>query len=384
MGAFSFDMYLPAFPAIAEQLDVSPAQVQLTLIVALIGLGVGQIMAGPISDRYGRRTPVLVGTAVFTASSILIAVAPDITTFTALRVLQGIGGGFGLTVGRAVIRDMFRGAEASRYMSRVMLFFAVAPIVAPSVGAAVLSVTTWRGIFVILAGYGVVLTLATLRWLPETLPPQRRRSGGTRDTIAVFRLLFADRQFLGYALAQNLSFAGLFAYLSSSSFVLQEVFGVSARAYALIFGVNAVGLAVAGQVSAYFVMRRTPRGLLFGALIAGVLACAALLAAAEAGSLVAVVAALFAFFISLGFIFPNSMALALDKHPDRAGSASAVLGGLQSAVSMLAAPLIALLGTATGVPMAAVMFGSALASLVVAAVLTRERLAEPALSTPTD
>lgn len=370
VGAFAFDMYLPAFPAIAAEFGVPPGEVQLTLIVALVGLGIGQLSAGPFSDRYGRRGPVLVGLALYTAASVLIAVAPTMAVFTALRLLQGIGGGIALTVSRACVRDMFRGAEASRYMSRLTLFFGVAPIVAPNVGAAVLAFTSWRGIFFILAGYGVLLAAAVLRWLPETLPLERRRSGGARDTAAVFRILFTDRHFLGYALAQNLSFAALFAYLSAGSFVLQVVFGVSARTYALIFAANAIGMVVAGQISAHFVGRRTPRALLFGALAVGMLACAVLIAAAEAGSLAAVVAALFAFVASLGFVFPNSMALALDKHPDRAGSAAALLGGMQSAVSTVAGPLVAVLGTATGVPMAAVMFGSALLSLVVSGLLT--------------
>lgn len=382
-GAFAFDMYLPAFPQIAAQLGVTPAQVQVTLIVALVGLGVGQVIGGPVTDRYGRRPPVLVGLGLFIASSLLIAVAPNIAAFVALRFLQGIGGGIAVTVSRAAVRDMFRGAEASRYMSRVTLFFGVAPIVAPNVGAAVLEVTSWRGIFVILAGYGVLLSLAVVRWLPETLPPERRRTGGARDTAAVFGLLFKDRQFLGYALAQNLSFAGLFAYLSSGSFVLQEVFGVSARTYAVIFAVNALGLVVAGQVSAALVRRHTPRTLLFAALITAVAACAVIVAAAEAGSLPAVVAGLFAFVSSLGFAFPNSMAMALDKHHDKAGSAAALVGGLQSAVSTLVGPLVAVLGTATGVPMAAVMFGSALLSLIVVTLLTRERPAPGlALSSP--
>ena len=147
VGAFAFDMYLPAFPAIAGEFHVPPGQVQLTLIVALIGLGLGQLAAGPFSDRYGRRVPVLVGLALYTVTSVLIAVAPTIGVFTALRLLQGIGGGIALTISRAVVRDMFRGAQASRYMSRVTLFFGVAPIVAPNAGAAVLAFTGWRGIF---------------------------------------------------------------------------------------------------------------------------------------------------------------------------------------------------------------------------------------------
>jgi MFS transporter, DHA1 family, multidrug resistance protein len=385
VGAFAFDMYLPAFPSIAAGLHVPPGQVQLTLIVALIGMGVGQIAAGPATDRHGRKLPVLAGTVLFTVSSLLTAFAPSITVLVVLRLLQGIGGGIGATVSRAVVRDLFRGAEASRYMSRVMLFFGVAPIIAPSIGAAVLHFTNWRGIFIVLSGYGALLALAILRWLPETLPVERRRAGGARDVAAGFRLLFGDRHFLGYALAQNLSFAGLFAYLSSGSFVLQEVFGVSAQTYALVFGANSVGLVLAGQISARLVRTWGPRTLLFGALLVGVFACVAVLIGAETGMLAVVVVGLFAFIASLGFVFPNSMALALDKHPDRAGSASALIGGLQSAISTIAGPLVAILGTATGVPMAAVMVGASLLSLVATALLTRDRLLPAAaLSAPAE
>ncbi|MEV6966437.1 Bcr/CflA family multidrug efflux MFS transporter [Hamadaea sp. NPDC051192] len=374
VGAFSFDMYLPAFPAIAEDLSVTAPQVQLTLTAALVGIGVGQLLGGPISDRFGRRGPVLVGTVVFAITSVLIAFAPSIPILVALRLLQGIGGGFGTAISRAVVRDLYSGAEASRYLSRILLVFGVAPVVAPTVGAAVLRFTTWRGIFVLLAAYGVLLGVAILRFLPETLPASARRTGGLTTVLRGFGRLAGDRRYLGYSLAGGLSFAGLFAYLSGSSFVLQDVFGVSPQVYGLIFGLNAIALVTAGQLSARIVGRRTPRALLFTALVIGLGATAVLLAGAETGSLPLVMATLFLFIGSLGVVFPNSTALALDQHPEMAGTAAAFMGATQSAISAIAGPLVAALGAASGVPMAAVMLGFAFASLVVVSLLTRDEL----------
>jgi DHA1 family bicyclomycin/chloramphenicol resistance-like MFS transporter len=374
VGAFSFDMYLPAFPTIAGDLAVPPAQVQLTLTAALVGIGLGQLLIGPVSDRYGRRTPVLVGTALFAISSLLIAFSPTIPVFVLLRLLQGFAGGIGTTISRAVVRDLYSGAAASRYLSRILLVFGVAPVIAPTVGAAVLKMTSWRGIFVLLAAYGAVLTAAVLRWLPETLPLERRRTGGAAEIARGFRRLAGDRIYLGYTMALSLSFAGLFAYLSSGSFVLQGVFGVSPQVFGLIFGANAIGLVLAGQVSARIVGRRTPRSMLFTALAFGLAATVALLAAAETHSLPVVVLTLFFFVASLGVVFPNSTALALDQHPEMAGSAAALLGAIQSAISAVAGPLVATLGAATGVPMAAVMLGFALMSLLTAGLLTRRPL----------
>ncbi|WP_027343396.1 multidrug effflux MFS transporter [Hamadaea tsunoensis] len=370
-GAFSFDMYLPAFPAIAADLHVPAAQVQLTLTAALVGLGLGQFVAGPLSDRYGRRAPVLAGTVVFAVASALIAVAPNIAVFVILRLLQGFGGGIGTTVSRAVVRDLYSGAAASRYLSRILLAFGVAPIVAPTVGAAVLRVTSWRGIFLLLSAYGVLITFVVLRLLPETLPAERRRTGGAAEIVAGFRRLGSDRLYLGYALAQSLSFAGLFAYLSSSSFVLQDGFGVSPQAYGLIFGLNSVGLVAAGQLSARAVTRRTPRRLLFAALFVGLGATVILLAGAGLHRLALVIPMMFLFVASLGVVFPNSTALALDQYPEMAGTSAALLGALQSLISGFAGPLVASLGAATGVPMAAVMLGFAAVSLVTVSVLTR-------------
>ncbi|GHJ44526.1 Bcr/CflA family drug resistance efflux transporter [Catellatospora sp. TT07R-123] len=376
-GALSFDMYLPAFPRIAADLHVSAAAVQLTLTVALIGLALGQLVSGPLADRYGRRRPALIGAAAFTAASALIAVSPGIGMLTGLRLVQGIAGGMGITVARAVVRDLFHGAEASRFFSRLTLVFGVAPVIAPTIGAAALRFTSWRGVFWLLAVYGLAMVVVVGRWLPETLPTERRRTGGLAEIGRGVRVLTGDRRFLGYVFGQGLAFAGLFAYLSSGSFVLQEGFGISAQGYGLIFGVNSLGLVLAGQLNARLVGRHAPRTLLFAALAVILAAGAAMLGAAELGSAAGVVACLFFYVASLGMLTPNAVALALEDYRHMAGTASAVMGAMQSGTGALAGPIMAALGAAGGVPMAVTMLGFACLSAC-ALTLTRPGLAEPA------
>ncbi|MEU7824406.1 multidrug effflux MFS transporter [Catellatospora sp. NPDC049133] len=370
-GALSFDMYLPAFPTIAADLRVSPAAVQLTLTVALIGIALGQFVMGPLSDRWGRRRPIIAGTVLFFVSSLLITLAPTIEVMTALRLVQGFAGGIGIAISRAVVRDLYSGAEASRFFSRLTLVFGVAPVIAPTIGAAVLEFTSWRGVFALLALYGLVMVVVGWRFLPETLPAERRRTGGLAEVGSGFKVLAADRRFWGYTAAQGLTFAGMFAYLSSGSFVLQEVYGVSAQAYGLIFGLNALGLVAVGQLNARLVGRRTPRALLFAALAGAVAAGILMIGGAGLHSLTIVVAMLFVYIASLGMVAPNSTALALDGHAQMAGTAAALMGAVQSVIGAIAGPIVAALGASSGMPMAAAMFGFAALSVLTATVLTR-------------
>ncbi|MFC7244601.1 multidrug effflux MFS transporter [Catellatospora aurea] len=377
-GALSFDMYLPAFPTIAADLRVSPAAVQLTLTVALIGIALGQFVMGPLSDRWGRRRPIIAGTVLFFVSSLLITLAPTIEVMTALRLVQGFAGGIGIAISRAVVRDLYSGAEASRFFSRLTLVFGVAPVIAPTIGAAVLEFTSWRGVFALLALYGLVMVVVGWRFLPETLPAERRRTGGLAEVGSGFKVLAADRRFWGYTAAQGLTFAGMFAYLSSGSFVLQEVYGVSAQAYGLIFGLNALGLVAVGQLNARLVGRRTPRALLFAALAGAVAAGILMIGGAGLHSLTIVVAMLFVYIASLGMVAPNSTALALDGHAQMAGTAAALMGAVQSVIGAIAGPIVAALGASSGMPMAAAMFGFAALSVLTATVLTRP--ARPSLA----
>src|SRR3954471_16800112 len=281
IGPLSIDMYLPGLPEITRSLDASAAAVQLTLTAVVVGLALGQLVAGPLSDRIGRRRPLVVGLLAYSAVSLLCALAPSVGALTALRFLQGLAGGAGIVIGRAVVRDLYSGAAASRLFSSLMLVTGLAPILAPVIGAQVLKVTAWQGIFVVLAGLALAtLTLAAVA-LPETLPPERRDRGGLAATLATLRGLLGERTFMGYALTAALAFGALFAYISGSSFVLQEVYGLSPQAFSLAFGANGLGLVAGSQINARLVGRFGPALLLRRAL---------LVILAAAGALVTVVA----------------------------------------------------------------------------------------------
>jgi DHA1 family bicyclomycin/chloramphenicol resistance-like MFS transporter len=373
IGPLSLDMYLPAFPAIAGDLGVSPAEVQFSLTTCLIGLAVGQLVCGPLSDRWGRRRPVIAAVAGYAICSLLCALAPSAPLLAGLRLVQGVAGGAGVVVARAIVRDLHSGTAAARYFSRLTLIFGLAPIAAPLLGSAVLKVTSWHGIFVALGLIALLLTALLAMRLPETLPPHRRSAGGLGAIARAARLLFADRIFVGYALAQAFAFAALFSYLSGSSFVLQDGYGVSPTAFSVLFGVNACGLIVLSQANGRLLGRVAPRTLLLGTLLSQVLAGGVTLAAALLGSLPALIAGLFLLVGTIGMVTPNATALALDRHPERAGTAAALLGGVQSVVAALGAPLTGLGAPGQGLPMALAILGCALLALLSVLTLTRGR-----------
>ncbi|WP_422774458.1 multidrug effflux MFS transporter [Plantactinospora sp. WMMC1484] len=373
LGPLSLDMYLPAFPEMTSGLDTTPAQVQFSLTTFLFGLALGQFVTGPLSDRWGRRRPVLVGVTAYTVASLLCAFAPSVEALSALRLLQGVASGTGVVVARAIVRDRYSGVAAAKYFSRLILIFGVAPAAAPALGMLVLRFGSWRIVFVALAAIGLLL-LAAVGWrLPETLPPQRRSTGGLPGTLQAMRRLLTDRIYLGYVLTQGLAFAGLIAYISGSSFVIQEVFALSAGWFTLIFGLNAAGMTALGQLNARLLDRASPRRLLGTALLAGLLTAAALLVGAATANLPTVLVALFLFVSGLGMVLPNGLALALDRHPGYAGSAAALLGALQLAIAAAVAPLANLGPDGSAVPMALVMLGSTALSALVVVSVARER-----------
>ena len=382
IGPLSIDMYLPAFPAISDELHVPATQVQLSLTACLAGIAAGQLVCGPLSDRWGRRRPAIAGLAAYALLSFSIALAaPSAPVLIGLRLLQGLAGGTGVVVARAIVRDLHSGVAAARFFSRLTLIYGLAPILAPSLGSAVLRVTSWHGIFVALGVLAALLTVLLVARLPETLPPGRRTSGSPATTIRLAGPLFRDRSFAGYTLAFGLAFAALFAYLANSPFVLQDGYGLSPTVFALLFGLNAVGLTLVSQANARLLNHRSPHTLLVAALIAQAGAGAVLVAAALASSLPGIVSGLFLLVCTIGMIQPNATALALEGHADRAGTAAAVLGGFQPIVAAALAPLAALgpLGPiGTGLPMAILILCCALSALLAVTLLTRERRATPA------
>ncbi len=353
-GPLSVDMYLPALPSIADELGGGASGVQLTLTAVLAGLALGQLIAGPLSDQLGRRMPLMVGVSGYAAASLACAFAPSVGVLVALRFLQGLGGAAGIVIARAVVRDLYEGVAAARFFSRLMLVTGLAPIFAPIFGAQVLRFTDWRGVFWVLAGIGVVLVIGVAVGVPETWPVSRRSGAGVGTTLRRMFGLTRDRVLMGYALASGLAFAAMFAYISGSPFVIQEIYGASPQFFSIVFGVNAFGLAAAGQLNAQLVARISPQRLLhLGLGITFVSGLALLVVVAfEVPGLAALLPPLFFLVTSMGLIFPNATALALAEHPEAAGSASALLGVLQFIVGAAVAPLVGIAGEGTALPMA--------------------------------
>jgi len=371
LGPATIDMYLPALPTLGNDLSATPAQVQLTLTGTLVGLGLGQLVLGPVSDAVGRRLPVLVGTAVHVLASLLCIVAPNVGVLGGLRLLQGLSAAAASVVATAVVRDLYSGNAAAVVLSRLMLVLGVAPVLAPTVGGELLRLTDWRGVFGALAVLGALLLLMAARALPETLPPSRRRTGGVAGTARAYRALLRDRSYVGLVLVAGSAMAALFAYVSGSAFVLQEQYGLDEQQFGLAFGAGALFLIGATQLNVRLLDHTGPAQVMTGALVAGVLASGVLLAiAATGGGLVPLLAALWAVLAAVGLVMPNAPALALSRHAHVAGTAAALLGAVQFGVGAVAAPLVGLLGT-DATAMGLVMLGGTVSALAVLLLVVR-------------
>jgi DHA1 family bicyclomycin/chloramphenicol resistance-like MFS transporter len=371
-GPLSMDLYLPAFPELAADLGASQATVQLTLTADVIGLVVGQLVLGPLSDARGRRGLLIGSTLVCALASVLCALAPSAGWLAAWRFLQGASGGGGIVLARAVAADIASGVAAARLFSLFMTLSSVAPIAAPVLGGALLAATgSWRPMFWLLAAISVVLAAATRRVIPETLPVERRHAGGLRRTGQAFIALARDRVFAGCALTVAFAYASLFGYISGSSFVLQELYGLTPTQFSLVFALNAAGMIVLGLLNARLVRRFPVRGLLLAGLVASTVAALALLGAVLGGlGLITVLVPLFLVVATRGLVSSNATVLGVQRAPV-AGSASAVLGACMFTGGIVVTPLMALGGEGTALPMVAVVAGGALAALLAAGLLTR-------------
>jgi MFS transporter, DHA1 family, multidrug resistance protein len=376
IGPLSVDMYLPALPSLTRDLSAAPSLVQLTLTACLAGLAAGQLVAGPVSDAWGRRRPVLAGVAIYAAASLLCMVAPNVTVLIAFRLVQGAAGGAAIVIARAVVRDLYDGTAAARFFALLMLVNGLGPVLAPVVGGQLLRFTSWRGVFVVLASLGALMVVAALAGLRETLPAADRHAGGLAATVRTFRRLCGDRGFAGYTLSGGLAFAAMFAYISGSPFVIQEIYHLSPQQFSLIFAVNALGIIACSQLSAVLVRRVPPRSLLGGGLAMSLAGAALLVTAVTAHiGLPAVLPALWLVAASIGLIMPNATALALSGRPPRlAGSASALVGVAQFLFGGTAAPLVGVAGPHTAVPLAVVIAILSVSALLAFVILAPRRV----------
>jgi len=366
IGPLTFDTYLAAFPQIARDLSATPATVQLTLTASLAGLAVGQVLIGSLSDTFGRRRPLLGGLMVYVVTSAALIFADSTGLFTALRFVQGFAAAAGMVLSMAILRDSFEGIAVSKAMARLMLVVGVAPVLAPTLGAQLLRFGSWRMIFAFLTVAGLLLlTLAWVR-LRETLPVERRRTGGTAAALRTYRDLLADRGFLGLALLAATYMAALFTYVAGSTFVFQDGFGLDPQQFGYVFASGAVAITIASQVYGALVGRFRPEQILTVAVAAGVVLVGTLFVVARAGGgLVPVTVLLVLTLSTAGLVMPSAPAIALDANPHRAGSAAALLGALQFGAGAVVAPATGLIGGSPAVGMATVMA----AMILIAAVL---------------
>ncbi|WP_246209178.1 multidrug effflux MFS transporter [Cellulosimicrobium composti] len=358
VGPLTIDLYLSAFPRIVDELGTTESRVQLTLTATLAGLAIGQLLIGSVSDAVGRRAPLLVSLAVYVAASVGIVVAGSVAALTGLRFVQGLAAAAGMVLSMAIVRDSFEGYRIGKVIARLMLVVGVAPILAPTIGAQFLRFGSWRGMFVALAAVGALLFVVVLLRLRETLPAERRRSGGTTAALRSYGSLLGDWSFIGLALIAGFYMAAMFTYISASTFVFQDFFGMSAQQYAVVFGVGAVSVTAGSQINGALVGRVAPERILQAAVAAGFVLSGGLLVAALAGGGLAWLVPLIVLTLgTAGFVMPSVPAIALERNAHRAGSAAALIGAFQFGVGAVIAPVTGLLGGSPPVTMAAVMFG---------------------------
>jgi len=375
LGPLSIDMYLPAFPQIAEELNATASLTQLSLTACLVGMALGQLVIGPVSDIKGRRRPLIIGMLVYTFVSLLCILSSSIWGFIILRFVQGFAGAAGLVISRASVRDLYSGPELIRFMATLMIINGAAPILAPVIGGEIIGWFGWKGVFGALSLFGIIMLIGIYTSLQETLPTERRSSGGLKHTLNTFGLLLKDRSFMGFVLTQGFIMASMFAYISGSSFVLQEIYELSVREYSLVFGINGLGIVVLGQVAGRLAHRIPGKTMLMTGLLYSITgAIILLLTILLNGPFIFILIGLFIVISSVGLINTTANSLALEEQGTRAGSASAMLGMASFAFGGLIAPLVGLGGVDTALPMALIMLVMVGCSIVSYVLLTRKRL----------
>jgi DHA1 family bicyclomycin/chloramphenicol resistance-like MFS transporter len=374
------DMYVPAFPQVAGELAATATQVQLTLTTFFVGMALGQLIGGPVSDQRGRRRPLVWAVLLMSAASVVCALTPTIGIMMAARFVQGFAGGWAMVIGRAVIVDLATGARLVRVLNVIAAVGGIAPIVGPLLGAVILQLSHWRVSFWVVAALGLAMTLTVLVAVPESLPPERRHGGGLRSFLVAGRQVLGHRSYVGYLVVAGSAMGALFAYVATSAFVLQSMNGLSPIAYSVDFAVNAAGMTLAALVAAKLAGRIATRKVILVGQLAALTAGVIMLIGAlwfDTPLIVAIVC-FFVLMTAQGLIGPNGGALASAAVPEHPGTGSAVLGFVQWVAAGVIAPIAGLGGEQTAVPMATIMIAGTAASMIGLLVIARPRPALPA------
>lgn len=377
LGPFTVDLYLPAFPVLEEDFQTTAAMIQLTLTGTMLGFALGQLVVGPLSDKVGRRIPLLSVTALHVLASVGAALAPTLLTLGIARVLMGVGAAAGGVVAMAIVRDLFGGRRLVVMLSRLALVSGVAPVVAPLIGAALLAVMPWRGIFVFLAAYGAIMLVCAIFLVPETLPKARRGERGSTTVWQRYRSVLSDRVFIGVLVIGGMTFSGLFSYLSSSSFLFQTTFDFNAQEYGLLFAVNSLGVVIGVQAASRLAARFGPQWVMAFSTAVLLVSSIAILVFDQLGAgLWGVMIPLFVFMTACGFTFPCVQVLALDRHGKAAGTAASLIGATNFGIAGLISPIVGWIARDAGITastMAVVMIGCAAIGVVALWAIVRPR-----------
>lgn len=373
-GPISMDLYLPVLPALTAELQSTTSVAQLTITACLLGLAIGQLVAGPLSDRLGRRMPLLIGVVAYTVTSVLCALSPTVETLIIARFVQGLAGAVGIVIAQAAGRDVYSGAKLIRYYGRLTVLGGLAAIIGPVIGGQLATVTDWRGVFLFLAAVGVAVLVASLVIFKETLPAKRRVTGGLSHTIQDFRRLLADPVFVGAVLITGFTYSAVFAYLSGATYILQGTYGLSPQGYSFAFGLNSLGFMVFGFMAGRLAERWSERGTLTVGLIMTAAGALGLLATALLHlPLSAIILSLFTMVSGVAVTSPPATSLALKDYPDIAGTASSLLGLARYAFGGIAAPLVGIGGATDAVPFGIVAAVSAAAAVLCLGLVSRRR-----------
>ncbi|WP_214850947.1 Bcr/CflA family multidrug efflux MFS transporter [Exiguobacterium sp. s193] len=374
LGPLSIDMYLPAFPDMSRSFGTSASMIQLSLTACMLGMALGQLIVGPLSDVRGRKRPLMLALVAYLLASLACAFAPTIEVLIALRFVQGAAGASGIVISRAIVRDLFEGPELTKFFAALSLVNGTAPILAPVIGGQILRFGDWHVVFYLLAILSTIMLLAVAFRLPETLPVHHRVEGNLSTTVRTFGRLLTDRVFIGYAFAQAFVMGAMFAYISGSPFVLQNIYGASPQQFSFLFGLNGIGIIIAAQIAGRLAGRVDSEKLMRIALaIVATASILLFLGLTLSDALIFVMIPLFFVVSSVGLISTLGFTLAMQNYGKTAGSASALLGLLPMLVGSLVSPLVGVMGEDSALPMGLIIMTLDCAALVIYYVLIVKR-----------
>jgi MFS transporter, DHA1 family, multidrug resistance protein len=379
LGPFTVDMYLSSFPEIMKFFGTNASMVQASLTSALLGLSLGQIVIGPLSDVHGRRKPLLFSMILFFISSVGCAISPNVEVFILLRFIQGFSASAGLVIARAIVRDLYNGVELTKFFALLTTITSVTPLLSPLAGSAVISFTSWVGVFIVTGIVGIYLTIMTVWKVKETLPIENRISSDFKVSVKNYKTLLQDRKFMGYGLGSGILFGGCFAYISGSPFIYQNIYGVSPQMFSILFALNGISLMLGAQFVKRLAGRTTPHTIFqIGLLSSLISSIAVLIVVLSHGPLAALVFSLFLSNASLGIVGPISFTLAIESQGHMAGSASALLGILPFLLGSITSPLVGMAGEYSAIPLGVIIFATSLLAVFFNAVLIKNGKPVPA------